>query len=184
MGNPDVTSRTARIADAYEAGARAGGHEVRRQNIGEMKFDPILHHGYKSIQALEPDLKLFQENVRFADHIVVVYPNWWSTMPALLKGLIDRAWLPGFAFHFHKTDMWWDALLKGKSARILILANTHPWIAWFFFGEFTNELARATFAFSGIRPVRTKVFSPSEKATEKTWERWIDVTKKMGAKGL
>ncbi len=180
LGHPDSDSRTGRIADAYELGALEAGHEVRRQNLGEMHFDPILHKGYKVIQELEPDLKAFQENVKWADHLVFLYPNWWSTMPALFKGLIDRAWLPGFAFRFHKTDPLWDSLLKGKSARIMILANTHPWAAWFMFGEFTNELARATLAFSGINPIRIKVFTPSEKASEEKWKHWLQTVREMG----
>ncbi|MBP6945689.1 MAG: NAD(P)H-dependent oxidoreductase [Candidatus Pacebacteria bacterium] len=180
MGNPDSDSRTGHLADAYELGALEAGHEVKRQNVGEMHFDPILHKGYKVIQELEPDLKTFQENVRWADHLVVLYPNWWSTMPALLKGLIDRAWLPGFAFRFHKTDVWWDGLLKGKSARIIILANTHPWFAWLMFGEFTNELARATLAFSGIAPIFINVLTPSEKVSETKWKKWVQMVQEMG----
>ncbi len=180
MGNPDSDSRTGHLADAYELGALQAGHEVKRQNIGEMHFDPILHKGYKVIQELEPDLKKFQEDIRWADHLVFLYPNWWSTMPALLKGLIDRAWLPGFAFRFHKTDAWWDSLLKGKSGRIIILANTHPWVNWFFFGEFTNELARATLAFSGVRPISVKVFTPSEKVSPAKWKQWVDTVQQMG----
>lgn len=184
MGNPDTDSRTGKVADAYELGALEAGHEVRRQNIGDMRFDPILHKGYKVIQELEPDLKTFQEDIRWADHLVFLYPNWWSTMPALLKGLIDRAWLPGFAFHFHKKDSFWDALLKGKSARIIILANTPPFANWFLFGEFTNELSRATLAFAGISPVSVTVFAPSEKASEKKWVKWLAKARKMGAKSL
>lgn len=180
MANPHTDSRTNRIANAYEKGAREAGHEVRRQNISEMKFDPILHKGYTVIQNLEPDLLTFQENVKWSEHFVVLYPNWWATMPALLKGLIDRAWLPGFAFRFRKTSPGWDRLLKGRSARIFILANTHPWITWSLFGDFTNELERATLAFSGFDPIRTKVFAPSEKAPGSTWLKWEKTVFKLG----
>jgi putative NADPH-quinone reductase len=180
MGNPNTETLTSHLADAYELGALEAGHQVRRQNVGEMKFDPILHKGYKVIQELEPDLLTFQANVTWADHLVILYPNWWSTMPALLKGLIDRAWLPGFAFRFHKRDSWWDGLLKGRSARIVILANTPALVARLFFGEFTNELARATLAFSGIRPVRITVLTPSEKASEIKIKQWVRKMRSLG----
>lgn len=184
MGHPNTDTLTSRLADAYEVGALKAGHEVRRQNVGEMKFDPILHKGYKVIQQLEPDLKTFQENVKWCNHLVILYPNWWGTMPALLKGLIDRAWLPGFAFNFTKTMGFipgWRGHLGGKSARMIILANTNPIASWLLFGDFTNELARATLKFSGISPLCIKVFSPSETARADVHQRWIRRVERWGS---
>lgn len=185
LGHPDTDTLSGKLASAYEMGALEAGHEVRRMNVGEMQFDPILHHGYKVIQHLEPDLKTFQENVRWCDHFVIVYPNWWSAMPALLKGLFDRTWLPGFAYNFYKDGrLGWIKRLKGKTARIIMCANTHPFMTWFFFGEFTNELSRATLAFAGITPVRVKVFSPSEKASPTRVAWWLRRVKNWGRRGL
>lgn len=44
---------------------------------------------------LEEDLVKAQELIRWADHLVFVYPIWWGTMPAVLKGFFDRVFLPG-----------------------------------------------------------------------------------------
>ncbi|MES2214083.1 MAG: NAD(P)H-dependent oxidoreductase [Patescibacteria group bacterium] len=157
MAHPDSDSFNNTLAMEYERGAKAAGREVRKMNIGEMKFDPILHHGYRVIQPLEPDLLAFQENVKWCDHFVILYPSWWSTMPALLKGLIDRVWIPGFAYHF-TGDFTWKKLLKGKSAAIFITSDTIPLAQRIIFGDTTNELRKGVLWFSGFSPIRVRKF--------------------------
>lgn len=187
IGHPDVDSTVGSFADAYVDGAKEGGHEVRRMNIGEMKFDPILHNGYKEIQELEPSLIEAQENFKWADHIVVLYPNWWCSMPAILKGMFDRMWLPGFAFNFKKDKEGNRTnklikMLKGKSARVVVSTGTHPLKVRFHFGDFTNEIIRGILGFSGISPVRKTLLGPCEKATEECKERWRNTMCKLGKK--
>ncbi len=157
LGHPDNDSFNFTLADEYERGAQEAGHEVRRMNLGDMQFDPVLRHGYRSIQELEPDLLSFQENVRWCKHFVIFYPSWWSTMPALLKGLFDRSWLPGFAYKF-TGDFSWQKLHKGKTARVFVTSDTIPFAQWILFGNTTNEIGRAILWFAGFFPVRFKKF--------------------------
>jgi putative NADPH-quinone reductase len=179
LGHTDHATLSGTLADRYEAAARGAGHDVRRQNLGDMHFDPILHEGYKTIQALEPDLEDFRENIRWAEHIVVVYPTWWSSMPAMLKGLFDRAWLPHFAFIFADHGLTWKKLLKGRTARIITSANTTPWLLSFMYGPPTVVLEECLFRFAGIR-ARSTVFGPSERASEAKRERWLKKAERLG----
>lgn len=157
LGHPDTDSFNCTLADEYERGAEEAGHEVRRMNLGDLKFDPILHHGYRLIQDLEPDLVSFQDNVRWCEHFVIFYPSWWSTMPALLKGLIDRAWVPGFAYKF-TGDFSWQKLLKGKSAAMFVTSDTAPIVQRIIFGDTTNELKNGVLWFSGFSPIKVRKF--------------------------
>lgn len=166
MGNPDKEGTLSNeMADLYEHEARAAGHEVRRANLSDLAFDPILHKGYKVIQELEPDLKQVQEDMKWADHFVLIYPLWWAGMPALLKGMWDRMFIPGFAFRFWKNGLGWDRLLSGKSARVIILSKNWPILERVLFGDFKNEVGKALLGFAGYK-VRITEFGDSETPSE------------------
>jgi NAD(P)H dehydrogenase (quinone) len=183
-GHPDKDSYSGLMADHYEKGAREAGHEIMRTNIGELTFDPILHKGYKEIQPLEPDLIDLQNRFREAEHIVIVYPNWWCAMPAILKGLFDRFWLPGFAFNFNKTTKQIDKHLKGRTGRVIVLSGSHSaFQTWWRFGDFTNEIQYGILEFAGIRTAVT-TYGPCEKVDGICRERWLREVETMGKKGI
>lgn len=183
LGHPDHETFSGSIADHYQAGAEDAEHEVRRINLGELQFDPILHKGYKEIQELEPDLQYVQESFQWADHIVIVYPNWWVTMPALLKGMFDRMWLPGFAFNFDKETKQIVRRLKGKTARVIIVSGTHsPFKSWWLFGDYTNEIQYGVLEFAGISTV-VKAYGPCERVSDGRRTRWLNEIEALGAKG-
>ncbi|WP_138991072.1 NAD(P)H-dependent oxidoreductase [Larkinella sp. C7] len=155
LAHPDSDTFNGRIADAYENEARRKGHEVRRQNLGEMHFDPILWKGYKTIQELEPDLKQAQENIIWCAKWVIIYPIWWGSVPALFKGFLDRTLYSGFAYKYHTDDPFWDKLLKGRSAHVITTCDAPWWwIWWQYRNSDINTVRRATLEFCGISPVR------------------------------
>jgi NAD(P)H dehydrogenase (quinone) len=180
LGNPDTIGFTASLADAYGEGAREAGHSVERVNLSELKFDPILRKGYKEIQPLEPDLVSLQEKWKVADHVVIIYPNWWCTMPALLKGMFDRMFLPGFAFNFDKQSKKLVKKLTGKTARVIVVAGTHsPFMTWLKFGDFTNEIQHAILGFAGMK-ARVSTFGPSDRVSNETREQWTKKVRTLG----
>lgn len=183
LGHPDKETSCGHFADAYETGAREGGHEVRRINLGDLKFDPILHEGYKVVQELEPDLMIVQNSIKWADHLVIVYPTWWSTMPALLKGMFDRLWLPGFAYNFKENGLGWTRHLKGVSARVIVTSDSHPLITRFLLGDTTNEIRRGILWFSGVSPVRLTKIGGMKNLSGESKIRWEKKLWKLGKAG-
>jgi putative NADPH-quinone reductase len=158
LGHPDSDSLNGTLALEYEKGAISSGHEVRRQNVGDMNFDPVLHKGYKEIQELEPDLMAFQENIKWCDHFVIFYPTWFSSMPAKLKGVFDRAWTPGFAYHFLSGGYTWKRLLKGRSSTVIVTSDSVPFVLRLLFGDTTNEIRKGILGFAGFSPIRLYKF--------------------------
>ena len=175
------TSFSYSCSNAYQSAVQQAGAEVVRFNIEEMDFDPALHKGYEEIQELEPDLLKFQKAIQWADHLVFIYPNWWNTMPAKMKGIFDRAFLPKFAFSFE--DGKFTPLLKGKSARIInIVGSAHPFVLWCTIGSYTNELSHGILRSCGVKPVTTTSFGPTRDSTDEIRQKWIDKVRVMAVK--
>src|SRR6185295_4946423 len=121
------------------------------------------------------------ELVRWADHLVFVFPTWWGTMPALMKGFLDRVLMPGFAFQEHDEGSGWDKLLTGRSAHLLTTMDTPTWVyRWIYKAPGLNSLARATLGFCGIEPVRTTVFGVVKDSDCATRERWLQQAQAHG----
>ncbi len=183
QGNPDAQGFCGKIADTYQEAALAAGHTFERINLSDMKFDPILRKGYKEIQPLEPDLVMIQEKWKAADHVVIIYPNWWCTMPALLKGMFDRMFLPGFAFNFDKQTKKIIQRLTGKTARVIVVAGTHsPFMTWLKFGDYTNEIQHAILGFAGMK-AKVTTFGPADKVTDLVRVKWLSTVAKLGGRG-
>ncbi len=91
LGHPRSDSFCGALAQTYAEGARAAGVTVERLDLVDLAFDPSVRCPAPEDQNLEPDLLRAQSLLRWADHLVFVYPAWWGTFPALLKGFLDRA---------------------------------------------------------------------------------------------
>lgn len=174
LGHPIDDSFCGALAKSYIDGAQAVGNEVRFIALGRLAFDPVLHHGYSRVQRLESDLADAQAAIIWAQHIVFVYPIWWGAMPALLKGFIDRIFLPGFAFRYREGSRLWDRLLSGRSARLLVTMDTPPWyFRWVYRMPNHNQMKRAILEFTGIKPVTITNFGPIKGSTQQKREKWL-----------
>jgi putative NADPH-quinone reductase len=105
-------------------------------------------------------------------------------MPALMKGLVDRVWMPGFAFNFRKGLIpGWYRRLKGRSARVITMSDSHPFLLWFLFGGNINNWTRGVLRFSGFAPIRITWFSGMKTLTPEKAKKLIARVEKLGRKG-
>jgi len=181
LGHPRKDSLCGALADAFAAGARQAGVDLRRLDLCELQFNPNVVAGSPRNQALEPAIREAVELVRWADHLVFVFPTWWGTMPALMKGFLDRVLMPGFAFEEHHEGSGWDKLLTGRSAHLLTTMDTPTWVyRWIYKAPGLNSLARATLGFCGIEPVRTTIFGVVKDSDSAKRERWLQEARAHG----
>jgi NAD(P)H dehydrogenase (quinone) len=181
LGHPSDNSFCRALADSYAKGAETAGHEVQRISLGSLSFDPVLHDGYAKIQDLEPDIVTAQSAISWAQHLVFVYPIWWGSIPALLKGFIDRVFLPGFAFRYRDGSVFWDRLLIGRSAHLLVTMDSPPWyFRWVSRMPGHNQMKRTILGFCGIRPVAVSSFGPVKTSSQHRREGWLARSEAFG----
>ena len=181
-GHPDKESFNFGLADAYKKGAILSGADIKEIVIRDLQFNPNLQFGYRKRTDLEPDLIEVQEKIRWAEHIVWIYPVWWGSIPAILKGFIDRTFLPGFAFQKRENSVWWDKLLKGKSARIISTLDQPAWYYWLIYRQPSNNaMKKLTLQFSGINPVNTTTIGPIRLSKEIYRLKWLKRVEMLGS---
>lgn len=181
QGHPDSESFCASLAHAYKKGAAAAGADIQEIRVAELQFNLNLQFGYRQRTELEPDLLAAQEKIQWSDHFVWIYPVWWGSVPAVLKGFIDRTFLPGFAFKKRENSVWWDKLLQGKSARIISTLDQPAWYYWLVYRQpSTNAMKKLTLEFCGIKPVKTTTIGPLRLSKETYRKAWLQKVEAIG----
>ncbi|MDF2515429.1 MAG: NADPH:quinone reductase [Sphingobacterium sp.] len=182
-GHPNRESFNFGIAAAYKDGAEESGAEVRSINIADLNFNPNLQFGYQKRTEVEPDLLQAWEDILWAEHLVWVHPVWWGGLPAIMKGFIDRLFLPGYAFQYRENSPFWDKLLKGKSARIITTLDQPSWYYALVYGRpSVNQLKRSTLQFCGISSVKVTYIEIIKTSNTTKRNKWLFKIKLLGKK--
>lgn len=100
--HPDPESYNAALFRTTLEGLRAAGHEVDVCDLYAEEFQPVLtraeRRGYHAIPANREPVESHVRRLEAADALVLVYPVWNFGLPAILKGYLDRVFLPGVTF--------------------------------------------------------------------------------------
>ena len=180
-GHPDQESFNFALSQAYKKGALSTGAEVQEIHIRELNFNPNLSFGYRKRTELEPDLIQAQKLIKAADHLVWIYPVWWGSLPAIMKGFIDRTFLPDFAFRKRPNSVWWDKLLNNKSARIISTLDQPAWYYWLVYRQPSHyAMKKLTLEFSGIKPVKITTIGPIRNSSEQYRTNWLKKIETLG----
>ena len=154
-------------------------------HLHDLSFDVDFGQtGYRNAKTLEPSLEHVLADLTWCEHLVITTPMWWGGLPAKLKGLFDRVFLPGKAFDPRKMRFGLPApLLRGRSARVVITSDT-PW--WWMRLAYKNglfwQLKRQVLGYVGIRPTRITHLSNASHLAEQDADRWLKQVAALGAR--
>jgi putative NADPH-quinone reductase len=183
QGHPDTQQRHFghALADEYEKGTEDGSHEVKRIEVAKLDF-PLLRTKEDFEQGMPPDsIKQAQETIKWADHLVIIYPLWLGSMPALLKAFFEQVFRPGFAFEYGESGRMPKKCLTGKSARIVVTMGMPAFVyRWFFLAHSVKSLARDILGFSGIGPVKLTLIGSVEAMDDTGRAGWLDTLRGLG----
>lgn len=176
-GHPDPQSLTARLAASYAAGA---GEAAVPLVLRDLAFDPHLRAGYRTPQALEPDLVRAQELFEWADHVAVFTPLWCGSVPALLKGFFDRTLERGWAFRYRDNGMP-EGLLAGRTGRLAVTSDSPRWYLPLVGDSTVKQVRGRTMEFCGIKPTRVTRYADVRGRSEEQLAAWIREAADLGA---
>lgn len=175
FAHPDPKSFNGRLTDAFVAAATAAGHELRRQDLFALSFDPILRQGLKRVQPLEQDLIAAQANLSWCEHFVLFYPVWWGNVPALLKGFFDRTLYSEFTYRHDASDPFWTKLLAGRSGHIVTTSDaTVEWLRARYRDADIHAVRNATLEICGMKPVKVTRIAGVKDMSPARRQKWLD----------
>lgn len=180
--DPDPGRFCHALADAYGNGACDAGHEVRRLDVGQIDFPLLRTQTDFEGGQIAPTIQLAQQDIQWANHLLIVYPLWLGTMPAMLKAFLEQTIRPGFAFDAAQNG-WPKKLLQGRSARIIVTMGMPAfWYRWYFLSHSLRSLERNILKFCGIKPIGESIFGMVEAASDAQRAKWIEKTRELGRK--
>ena len=184
QGHPDAAGNHLLhvLADAYDEGARASGHEVKRIEVAKLEF-PLLRTQAEFEGGVMPtSLVQSSEDMRWAQHWVILFPLWHGTMPALLKGFLEHVFRPGFAMEY-RGQGFPKRLLVGRSARVVVTMGMPVMFYRWYFGAYgLRSFERSMLRFAGIKPIRESLFGLAFSDDRKRI-RWLEKMRSHGRNG-
>ncbi|QKO22438.1 NAD(P)H-dependent oxidoreductase [Rhodoferax sp. BAB1] len=191
QGHPDASAPHLchTLAAAYAEGARQAGHEVHIVEIARLDFPLLRSQQEWEHAALPAGLQAAQDEIAWAQHLLIVFPLWLGDMPALLKGFLEQVARPGFAFKGDAAERASNPFifkgLKGRSARIVVTMGMPALIyRWVFRARGVGLLKRNILGFVGISPVRDTLIGMVDRLGEAGVRKWQDRLRTLGARAV
>lgn len=179
-GHPDPSGDRycTALSAAYLRGANLAGHQIRRIDVGALKLPAIETQG-QFLEAPCEVARSAQEAIRWAEHVVVVYPLWLGAPPAALKAFMEQVFRYGFALGEPGSGKM--GLLGGRTARVLItMGMPAPFFHFAFDGAGLKCVTRGVLRLAGFE-VRSTIIGSVDRSAERRRD-WLRRIESLGAR--
>ena len=140
--NPNMAGHSHAILESVKTQLAAKNEEYTLVDLNAEKYDPVTHADELYTtggSAVSEQTKKYMEQLKEAEKVILIYPVWWNTMPAMLKGYVDKVFAGRFAFRYIKKPYLWFAypigLLTGKKAVVFVTTGARWWMTGPFLGN-------------------------------------------------
>ncbi len=180
--DPDQSHLCHALADAYAQGAIDAGHGVTRIDIAGIDIPPLRNKTEFEHDDLPESLKPARDAVVSSEHVVIIFPLWLGTMPAMVKAFFEQLMRPGVAFLYQEKAMP-KKLLAGRSAHVVVTMAMPAFVyRWIYFAHGVRALERNILNFVGIKPVRKTYLGPAEGKDDRRRTAWLERMRADGAR--
>ncbi len=183
QGHPDAQTPhfCHALADAYIAGAKAAGHEVQCIEVAALEFPLLRSKEDFEKGAPPPSIVAAQEKIRWAEHVMVVYPLWMGFMPAVLKAFLEQTFRPGFAFEEGASGRPPRPLMKGKSARMIVTMGMPSFYYRLVYRSHSVKALGTTMNFTGFKPIASTIIgSVDDPDGQDARAEWLEKMSSLG----
>lgn len=184
--HPHEGSFCSAIREAVENGLKTGGHEYKVIDLDKDGFDPVMRSkdlkafvtagkiGEDGLEDVDPLVLRYMKMLRWAEQIVMIFPIWWMTTPAMTKGFIDKVIFPGVVYKMEGGKLV-SMLSSLKQVTIITTMNTPSEVYHDVFGNpLEGSLIKGTFNQIGIHDIRwISLNMVKQCGDEKRWV-WLD----------
>ena len=176
LAHPNGDSLNAAMARTAVDALRANGYGVWLHDLCAEGFDPVMPADEAAGQPSQDPLVLrYQEELKQADGIVVVHPNWWGQPPAVLTGWLDRVLREGIAYALPKAGEAPAPLLKAKAALVFNTSNTPAPVEDAAYGDPLQRIwQNCVFGLLALPTFDRCLFRPVAGSTPEQRKQWLD----------
>lgn len=182
FSHPNSNSFGKSIVDTIVKSAEAKGDNVKVRDLYSIKFDPVLKlSDFKALNNgnTPADIKEEQKHIKWSDLIIFVYPVWWTGLPSMLKGYVDKVFSSGFAYKY--VDGNPVGLLKEKKGLLICTTGTPNHI--YEENGMHNSMKQTTdvgiFNFCGIQVIDHMFFGAVPYVSDETRKNYLKEVEKV-----